>query len=260
VEKLTTRFINAKKEFQDSKASGKSVENLYDIIYFLKNIKERNFEENYVLAEIYSLVGENIFASKIIEESLVNAKGKEIEKLMSIQNRIENQQNNWNVKIYRDLRDSKLIKEPLKLNTEDFIIEKDIDNSYCIKISKRINNIIILNKNIKNCTGFNDCYIFSSKEPDEDLLTELIDYIKWLGQIKNELLVFYKNSNFKHKINNVGQKWFDGLNIFDFSIEIDEVNSFQTEILLHDYLQNNFGFRLEIEDKILKSIEYDPNL
>ena len=150
MEKLTTRFINAKKEFLDSKASEKSVENLYDIIYFLKNIKERNFEENYVLAEIYNLVGENIFASKIIEESLVNAKGKEIESLKSIQNKIENQLDNLNVKIYRDLRDSKLIKEPSKLNIEDFIIEKDIDNSYCIKISKRINNIIILNKNIKN--------------------------------------------------------------------------------------------------------------
>ena len=108
MEKLTTRFINAKKEFLDSKASEKSVENLYDIIYFLKNIKERNFEENYVLAEIYNLVGENIFASKIIEESLVNAKGKEIESLKSIQNKIENQLDNLNVKIYRDLRDSKL--------------------------------------------------------------------------------------------------------------------------------------------------------
>lgn len=260
MEKLTTRFINAKKEFLDSKASEKSVENLYDIIYFLKNIKERNFEENYVLAEIYNLVGENIFASKIIEESLVNAKGKEIEGLKSIQNKIENQLDNLNVKIYRDLRDSKLIKEPTKLNIEDFIIEKDIDNSYCIKISKRINNIIILNKNIKNGAGFGDYYIFSSKEPNDYLLTQLIDYIKWLGQIKSELLVFYNSSSFKHKFNSVGQKWYDGLNVFDFSIEIDEDNSFVTEIILHDYLQNDFGFRLGIENKILKSIEYDPNL
>ena len=40
--------------------------------------------------------------------------------------------------------------------------------------------------------------------------------------------------------------------VFDFSINIDNSNNFETEIILHDYLQNDFGFRLEIENRKIK--------
>ena len=56
MEKLLNKFINLKKEFINTKGSEKSVENLYDIIYLLKEIEERNFEENCILTEIYYLI------------------------------------------------------------------------------------------------------------------------------------------------------------------------------------------------------------
>lgn len=192
MKELTTRFIYAKKEFINSNGSESSVENLYDIVYLLRDIKDRNSEQNYILAEIYNLVGKNIFASKIINNSLINAKGKEIERLKSIQKRIDNQRNNWNVKKYRDLRDAKIIKDSTKLNIEDFIIFKERDNTYTIKISEKIKNIVILNKKMPNENEYG--YLYSEKEP----------------------------------------------------------NTY--------YLQNDFAFRLEIGNKTLKSIKYDPEI
>jgi hypothetical protein len=92
------------------------------------------------------------------------------------------------------------------------------------------------------------------------LLQSLIEYIKWLGQIKDEVIDFYNNSNFRHKLTNVGQIWYDGLDVFEFSITVDNDDIFNTEIILLDYLQNDFAFRLEIGNKTLKRIKYDPEI
>ncbi|MCD1116965.1 hypothetical protein [Chryseobacterium turcicum] len=140
---------------------------------------------------------------------MVNAKGKKIERLKSIQTRINNQRNNWNVKIYRDLRDSKIVKKASILSKDSFIIEKYEENSYLIKTSKKIKSIVVLNKNMP-ITG--DCCIFANHEPN------------------------------------------------DFIIEIKEDLTIETEIFIYDYLQNDFGFRLEIINQEIKNIEYDPIL
>lgn len=260
MEKLITRFINAQKEFIHSKGAEKSVENLYDIIYSLHESSERNGEENYILAESYHLVGENIYAAKIIESALLNAKGKDEQRLKSLQKKVDLQLKGWNTKQYRDLRDSRSVKKPTKLKIEDFIIEKDRDNSYRIKISPDIKTIVILNKHLKNGDGFGDCYLFSHTAPDELLLLTLIDYIEWLGRIKQELLVFYNNSYITGKIDNAGQEWFDGLHVSDFLVSVDIEGNFKTQITLYDYLQNDFGFELEIENNTITDIEYDPHL
>ena len=263
MEKLTTRFINAKKEFLDSKASEKSVENLYDIIYFLKDIEDKNFEENYILAQIYFLLGEIIFAKKIINRALVNCNSFQKMKLKRLLFEIDKLDDNWNVKIYRDLRDSRLIKKPTILSIEDFIISKD-KMEYCIGISNKINSLVIINKNViieKRLFNEDNNIAFSQNEPTNDLLVKLIEHIEWLGQIKDELLNFYNKDFFgEGKLNNVEQKWYDGLDISDLSIYIDKDNNFETEIIAYDYLQNDYGFRLEIENKNFKNIEYDPIL
>jgi hypothetical protein len=263
MENIFLKFINAKAEFIGSKASEKSVENLYDVLYLLVDIKERNFDEEYTLAKTYDLVGENIYASKIVEKLLTNnSNDVEIKKLKTLEQKIKNQ-NIWSRKLYRDLRDARIIKQPTKLNLEDFIISKDRDE-YCIEISDKFENIVILNKNVKNegLRGNSNNYIaFANKEPTDYLLNRLMDYIEWLGQVKNELLDFYNNSFFDEgKIYNVGQKWFDGLEVFDFWISIDVNDDFEGHLILHDYLQDDYGFRLEMENKTIKSIEYDAIL
>ncbi|KGO85974.1 hypothetical protein Q765_12985 [Flavobacterium rivuli WB 3.3-2 = DSM 21788] len=212
MENLRYKFIEYEAEFISSNGSEKSIENLCDIVYILRDIEKRNFEENYILAKIYNMLGENIFALKIIDNALLTAKDIEIEKFKALQNKI-NERDVWNTKIYRDLRESKLINEPTLLKLEDFICLKDIDDTYYMQISDEIKHIVILNKNLKAQSGFPGCNFYSENEPDEILLQSLIEYIEWLGKIKNELLTFYNTSNFDYKTYNVGQEWFDGLNV-----------------------------------------------
>ena len=263
MENIFQAFINAKAEFVSSNASEKSIEKIYDIIYNLTKIEKLNFDENYTLAQAYYLVGHRFYASKIIEKSLIGNINKiQIEKLKKLQDKMYNQ-DVWEIKRYRDLRDAKTTKSPTILQLNDFVISKD-RNEYCIGISDKIRNIVILNKNVEiEDLGFNEDrnIAFTQEEPSVFLLLKLIDYIQWIGQVKDDLLDFYNNFSFiEGKIDHVEQKWYDGLDVFDFFISVDDDGNFETYIILMDYLQNDYGFRLEIENKFFKSIEYDANL
>lgn len=258
---LTEEFINAKADFLKSNGSEKSVEKLYDIVYFIKDLKDTTFDEEYILAEIYNILGSTIYASKIIDKNLKTSNYIQALKLKELQLKI-NDRDIWNIKIYRDLRDSKIKKNPTKLIVEDFIISPSSNQGYYIKISERIKNIVILNKNMRNesLMGLDACLIFSEKKPDQYSLLLLIEYVIWLGQIKEEVLDFYNKAVFRDKLPDVSTNWFDGLRISDLSINIDESDNLNTEIILYDYLQNDYGFVLKIENFIVKQIEYDPIL
>lgn len=266
MENLLQKFNDAKSEFINSNTTEKSVENLYDIIYLINGINEKKIDEDFILAQVYNLVGKNIDANKIIENRLICTRNvDEIVKLKKLQKKIS-EEDIWHIKKYRDLRDSKIVKKPTKLNLNDFIISKT-EAEYCIGISSRFSNIVILNKNKENADIWKrgSYYIaFSQKEPTDFLLSKLSNYIEWIGQLKDDLLDFYNNSFFGEvydgKLNNVGQQWYDGLDVFDFAVYIDNDENFETEIILLDYLQNEYGFRLEIENTTIKSIEYDANL
>lgn len=263
MENLQSHFIKLKNEFIQPVVSEKSVENLYDIIYLLEKNENRNFNETYFLAEALNLVGQNIYAEKIIENKLVeNLNKTELEKLKKLKQIIKSR-DIWNIKKYRDLRDAKILKEPTKLNLSDFIISKNI-SEYCIALSNEIKDIVVFNKNVqieKLLFNENNNIAFSQKDPTNILILKLIEHIEWIGQTKIELLHFYNEEFFgEGKLYNVGQKWYDGLNVGDISIYIDNSENFETEIILYDYLQNDYGFRLEIENKVFKNIEYDPIL
>lgn len=263
MQNIAKEFSDAKAEFLKSNGSEKSVEQLYNIIYFLKDLKEPTFEEEFILAKIYNMVGSNIFASIIIDKSLEKStmSTMQIAKIKELQSEIDSR-DIWNIKVYRDLRDSKIKKDPTKLLTEDFVISQTNRGSYDIEISDKIKNIVILNKNVPNEPVWGDeaCFVFSAKKPDLYTLLLLSEYIIWLGQIKEELLNFYNRTDFRDKLPYVSTDWFDGLMVSDFYISIDENDNYSTEITLRDYLQNDYGFTLKIENFILKQIEYDPIL
>ncbi|MFD1601474.1 hypothetical protein ACFSC2_01850 [Flavobacterium artemisiae] len=261
MQNIAKEFIDAKAEFLKSNGFEKSVEKLYDIVYVLKDLKEPTFEEEYILAEICNMLGKNIYASKIIDKYFKIANLIQMSKLKELQSKIESR-DIWNTKIYRDLRDSKIKKDPTRLTVEDFIISQNTNGSYDIKISEKIKNIVILNKNMPNEPIWNDdtCFVFSEKKPDLYSLLLLIEYVIWVGQIKEELLNFYNRTDFRNKLPYVSAVWFDGLRVSDFYIDIDRNDNYSTEIILHDYLQNDYAFRLKIENFILKQIEYDPIL
>ncbi|WP_027382573.1 hypothetical protein [Epilithonimonas caeni] len=265
MENFSFEFEKAQAEFIKSNASEKSIENIYDIINFLKDIDEKNFEENYTLACAYELIEENIYASNIIEKLLYNNFNEfETKKLSLLQEHIKSK-NSWNKKTYRDLRDAKSVKIPTKLKLNDFIISNANDeNKYRITLTNEIESIVILNKNVKIedlWLDDNNSVVFSNNNPTNSLLLKLIDYIEWIGDIKDELLNFHNKLLLTEgELLYVGQKWYDSLDIIDFWIEVDDFENFETHLILLDYLQNGYGFRLEIENRNIKSIEYDPNL
>ena len=267
VKNLSDLYLDAKNEFFNSKHSEKSIENLYDILYYLADIKERSFDQNYILADIYYLIGEHILASKTIEKALLNSEYDEAQRkmLMSIEQRIEDDLNKWDLTIqrYRDLRDSKKLKSPTILKRQDFIIKEDVDGTYCLKISHYINSIVILNKrllNIDDLCKLHEYHVFSEIKPETYLLDQLITHIQWLGALKDELIDFYNNESFHSKLSLVGQEWFDGLNVYDFTIYINNQNDFKTHLIVQDYIQNDYGFHLEILNEKIIDIEYDANL
>jgi hypothetical protein len=178
MENITEKFIYAKSKFLESNASEDSVEKLYDLIYFLKELKDITFEEKYILIKIYNLVGSGAISSRIIEESLKTSDPFQTIKLKNLQSEMRSE-NPWETKIYRDLRDSKIKKDSTKLVIEDFIISQEIYGNYSIKISDKIKNIVILNKNVPNKPVWEDeaCFIFSDIKPDNNLLKIVIEYI-----------------------------------------------------------------------------------
>jgi hypothetical protein len=40
-------------------------------------------------------------------------------------------------------------------------------------------------------------------KPDNNLLEIILEYVLWLGAGKNEILIFYNEANFLHKLPNV---------------------------------------------------------
>jgi hypothetical protein len=74
------------------------------------------------------------------------------------------------------------------------------------------------------------------------------------------MLIFCNQANFPYKLANVGKEWFDGLSISNFDICIEKNYDFNIEIILHDYFQNDFGFKLKIKNQSFMQIEYDPIL
>lgn len=256
MEDINQVFHQAQVEFIYMNASEASVEKLYDISYDLE-MRNRNFDENYVLAQIYNILGKRISASKIIEFTLKEANSEQKHQLNKLVDDMSYKER-FIINIYRDLREAKLIKSPSKLTVDDFVIQNtEIGGWADIKISDEFANIVILNKNLNT---HDDVAIAVPHFSANQYFEQLIDYIEWLGDFKNDLLTFYTNNSFELKYFDVDQNWFDGLDVDSLVIEIDNKRNVFCEIVIYDYLKNNMGFRLEIENRIIKSIEYDPIL
>ncbi|MEO1628560.1 MAG: hypothetical protein AAFV25_25660 [Bacteroidota bacterium] len=247
---LNKRVTKAMIEFKQSKASEKSVEGLYDIVYFLQQ-QERSFQEDYILAQIHFLLGNLIDASKVIQKALPTANDKQIKKLQTLSAQID-KQNKWNVKVYRDLRDAKTPKEVSKLSTNDFLLSQ---SDTAIKIVDDVPYIVIAHKTVKNGP---DISIHAPLPHATDLIDQLIDHIQWLGQLKTELIHFYNRSNFDYQLDHVGQDWFDGLQVSNVSIEVDGQGQLFTEIVFQDYRLNDLGLVVEMKGNDILSMAYDP--
>lgn len=258
IENITKLFVKAHSEFKESKQSEKSVEDLYDLTYLLEG-KEKTDEENYILAYTYNLLGKIIEAQKTIEKGLKREHKKVNLKLIKLQKEIDKKRQSQYIKKYRDLRDSKVLKKPTTLKNNDFIVTKDAIANYNIKLNENIPTIIILNKRL---LLDNDSFIFSHSKPDDWLIMLIIEHIEWLGttDAKEKLFSYYLNNKFEYKLEPIGEDWFHGLDVWDCHIEIDKNHTIFTSLCISDYAQNDFGFRLELKDRDIQEIEYNPIL
>lgn len=256
MENITQIFNTTKAKFKNSKASEQSVEQLYDLIYLLQKQK-RNFEEDYILAQIYTLVGKRSAAIEVIKsrEVLVNKnEAAQFKKLLS-----DIEQNIYNVKLYKDLREARLIKPATQLYWDDILIPGQGDEDYFkITISDALKHIVVANKNLEN--NDHNLTIFVSNELqksiESDWVYKLISHIEWLGKIENELIDFYNGSDFDNKLEKVGKLWFDGLDIMDVSIYIENDETIVTDIIFSDYFLNDIGISFSLKDQAIVDVEY----
>lgn len=261
MENLTKLFANAQKDFIATKASEQSVEQLYDIIYLLRD-RNRKPEEEYLLAQLHNLVGNQIGAMKVLEAGLANANKDEATPLKELLSDIQ-KQDAWKVKHYRDLRGSRAIKPATQLYWDDFSISENSGGDYFeVKISSEIKEIVIANKYLENHELHIGIFVSSGlqKSVEEDWMHKLMTHLEWLSGIKDELIDFYNQSRFDYKLGKVGKEWFDGLAVMNLFIEIAEDETLSTDIVLLDYLRNDMGFNLTFQDREMIDLEYDPNL
>ena len=148
------------------------------------------------------------------------------------------------------------------LQLNDFIIVKEGPKEYSIKLTDNIETLILIHKEFK----INDLWDdkknigYSSIEVDEKLLEKIKYHIKYLGNLKEDLLQFYKENGFTGRISDVNEKWFNSLVVMDFHMSIESYEIFKTYFIVYDYLQNNYGFHLELINQEIVDIEYDGNL
>ncbi|AZA89462.1 Uncharacterised protein [Chryseobacterium nakagawai] len=146
-----------------------------------------------------------------------------------------------------------------QLYWDDILISEQEDGDcFEITISDTVKHIVIANKNLENKEL--NVSIFVSKDLQKnieaDWVYKLINQIEWLGNIKNELIDFYNGSDFDNKLDKVGKVWFDGLEIMDLYIHIENDETIVTEITFSDYLRNDIGISFSFKDQIIEDVEY----
>ncbi len=256
MENITQIFNTAKAEFKKSNASEQSVEQLYDLIYLLQK-QNRNFEEDYILAQLYTLVGNRSAAIEVIKSGEIPANKNEAAQLEKLLSDLE--KNIYNVKLYKDLREAKLVKPATQLYLDDILIPGQGEDDYFkITISDTVKYIVVANKNLEN--NDHNLAIFVSntlqKSIESDWVYKLISQIEWLGKIENDLIDFYNRSDFDNKMENVGKRWFDGLDIMDVSIYIENDETIVTDITFSDYFLSDIGISFSLKDQAIVYVEY----
>lgn len=253
---LLPYFIELSLEFKRTTVSVHTVHQLFDLTYDLQG-KERSFEENYILAESYHLLGYRNKAEKILESVISTAGKKEKEKALKLILKLRkgNPVVNVREKQYRDLREASEPKKQIRLSFDDFTVSRE-ESMYRIAFSTRITKLVILNKNVQA----GDIDIFSKIQPDEFILLQLICHFEWLSGLEKELTAFYKTADSDYKPEKTDPDWFNGLDIWDILVEIDSQGIIYTQLLIQDYYNHDFGFCLTLQNQTITDLQYDPVL
>lgn len=246
-------------EFEKSGPSAESINKLFDLLYELRK-KNRSHQEQYILAKTLYLLGSYHEAERILESDaspIYSYEKKEKKRSLKLLQEIrkENSFPFRTAKVYRDLREASSPKKISLLSLDDITTVWD-NSGYQITFSDSVKDLIICNKNVK----IQWLNVFSQKQPDELLIIKLIFHFEWLATLKKELIDFYRIADTDYKPEKMDPDWFNGLEIWDVTIDIDHKNTIHTEILMADYYNSGYSFCLTLKDDIITHLQYDPAL
>jgi hypothetical protein len=237
-------------KFKKTNASHESVEAIYDFVYELERITI-DLSEKTLLVEAYSLLGFHNKAYAIFsafDTRMLSAKA-----LKKYHQQLQKFEKNTRLQTrfyYRDLRTARLVKTAPNLTEADFLMHTKKENIQ-IQIDPKIENLVVFNKYVP--------LAYSSITVDTLNLPQIITYLDWLSDCKNELLDFYNQHEIPDKVAHANQEWFDGLDVWEVDIELRN-DTLHGSIFITDYVNHNLGFCLTTEHMNIISIEYDGNL
>lgn len=238
------KYITLSNDFRKSNASVQSIENLYDFLYELQQ-KERNKEEDFILCNIYFLLGYYQSAYEIFEKIADKNNPKEVSKLYVWREKSISHKDNFFIK---DVRKLKTKKAQPKLKRSDF--QKYKTNSYQLK-SK---NIVIFNQSVSS----EDFTITLNENINfDDFFDEILKYLNWLSDAKTPLIKFY-NKNISPLTEQIADEdWYATLEVYSASLWVDSSGMIYGEIATGDQIDPDHILDISTENQKITKMSFD---
>lgn len=251
VVRVTTAFKNA--QSKGLQEATKYAEEVFDNIYALeKNPLTEN--DQFSLIQLYLLVGHLYKAEQLTQTLLQTTESKKRKTYEKKRNELLQLRKAPQLPIqYKDLRNARLEKEPNLYTKEDFIQQDEGDDTFSLYLKEAHQFSVILNKHVK-CS---DITLFFKSESALHHIDDVLEYLYWISDAKEELIEFYNNHHFEYKYPTpVDEEWYHGLDPFDgITIEMDTNGELSSSLLISDYY-NQLGFELQTIGQAIASIEY----
>lgn len=238
------RYIELSNAFRKSNGSTQSVENLYDLLYELDG-KQRNKEEDFILCNVYFLLGFYLSAYEIFREIADLSNPKDASKLYVWK---EKSQTHANKFIIKDLRKFSKKQAQKSFQISDFKLIKE--NMYQLEKGE----VIIFNQSLSK----DKFKIFTAENLSlEACFDNISDYLNWLSDAKNELIDFYNHQLSPHTDEQADDNWYYALEVYSARIIIDNQGNISAEIATGDTITPDHILDIELENKTVVSMNFD---
>lgn len=235
-------YITLSNEFRKSNQSEESTSKLYDLLYEI----EKTTDNDRILSDIYSLLGYHQSAYDTYKPIADLSDRKSLKKHHTLEQKAKSHENNFIVKDIRKLR--KKNKQP-QLLPEDFSPDPKEENTYITQ-----KDIVVFNKIVKH----NKFKITLYKDHKfEDYITQIIEYINWLGTCNQELIDFYNSKLAEHTNDTADKDWFDTLDIYTTSITLGKNEKLFADITGGDQFMSDHLLDIETDEHNISDMWYD---
>lgn len=236
-------YVEVSNEFRKSNASEQSVEKLYDLCYELEKAT-RNREEDFILCNIYFLLGFHRSAYEIFKTIADKSNPKDVSKLYVWEQKANSHENNF---IIKDLRKFRTKKVQNKFKPKDFVPSEE-ENTFLLKKDE----IIIFNK-VVDTTDF---MLFVHKNYHfKENFNRISEYLIWLADCKTELISF-----FNQKVADgfsADDSWYDSLDVYSALVGIDDKGNLFAQISMGDTFFPDHILDVEAENQSFINIGLD---